>query len=100
MEFGLSEKTIKLICNLFSNYPEITKVKVYGSRSMDNYKRGSDIDLAFFADTDKILTGKLLTELDELPTPYLFDVTDYFRLNNSSLKDHIDRNGKTIYSKV
>jgi len=98
LEFGLPEKTIKLICDLFHRYPEIDEVKVYGSRAMDNYERGSDIDLAFFAVTGERIAERLHSELDELPTPYLFDVTDYFRLSHLPLKEHIDNYGKTIYA--
>ncbi len=98
MKFGLSEETIKLICNFFSRYPEIEKVEIYGSRAMGNHERGSDIDLAFYSKNDKNLTGHLLTGLDELPTPYLFDVTDYYKISHLPLKEHIDRVGKLFYS--
>ena len=97
MAFGLSKETIDLLCTIFTRYPEIEEVKVYGSRAMDNYEKGSDIDLAFFTHSGNELTGHLLTELDELPTPYLFDVTDYYRIISLSLKEHIDRAGKIIY---
>ncbi|KPA14755.1 DNA polymerase beta domain-containing protein region [Candidatus Magnetomorum sp. HK-1] len=100
MKFGLSEKTIYLISNFFSNYPEVEKVKIYGSRAMGNYERGSDIDLAIWTNTKKDLTGHFLTELEELSTPYFFDATDYNQIVNEDLKAHIDRVGKLIYRKI
>lgn len=100
MKFGLPKKTLKLICDFFSKYPEIEQVKIYGSRAMGNYERGSDIDLVFYAKTDKDLTGQLLTGLDELPIPYLFDVTNYYKISHVTLKEHIDRVGKLIYSSI
>ena len=99
IDFGLPEATLKLIRDYFSNIPEIEKVKIYGSRAKGNYERGSDIDLAFYSHAEEDLTGQLLTELDELPTPYLFDVTNYYKLDHPQLKDHIDRVGIVFYVK-
>ena len=38
-------------------------------------------------------------ELDELPTPYMFDVTDYKRLSHQGMKDCIDRDGIVFYQR-
>ena len=56
------------------------------------------IDFAVFGDCEDII-GKLSAGLDELPTPYKFDVTDYNSLTHQPLKDHIDRVGKLFYKK-
>lgn len=40
-----------------------------------------------------------LTGLDELPLPYKFDVSDYYRIDNQELREHIDRVGRIIYSR-
>ena len=45
--FGLSEKTIEIIKKLLSNYPQIKKVKIFGSRAKGNYKPSSDIDIVW-----------------------------------------------------
>ncbi|VAX36101.1 hypothetical protein MNBD_UNCLBAC01-993 [hydrothermal vent metagenome] len=97
MKFGLPEETIQKICHLLESYPQLDEVKIYGSRAMGNYEKGSDIDLAFYAKTNKSLKGSLLTELDALSTPYLFDITDYYQTTHVSLKEHIDRAGKIFY---
>ena len=97
MSFGLPEKTIILLREFFSKYSEIEKVKIYGSRALGNYEPGSDIDFAVYSGRD--LTGRLLTELDELPVPYLFDVTDYNTLEHLALKKHIDDFAKIFYEK-
>ena len=98
-EFGLSHKTIQQIRDVFRRYPVIQQVKIYGSRAMGRYEKGSDIDLAFYAQTEDVLEGRLLTDLDELATPYLFDVTDYYKISSLPLKEHIDTFGKIFYQR-
>ena len=97
MMFGLPEETEQLIKSYFSNISEISKVVIYGSRAKGDYEKGSDIDLAFFSTSKNDLSGRLKTDLEELPTPYFFDVTDYNRLKHKELKEHIDRVGKVFY---
>jgi len=95
--FGLSSETLAAINACLQQYPEIVWAKIYGSRAKGNYERGSDIDLAFSSPFD--CSADLLEALDELPTPYLFDVTHYESLKHESLKEHIDRVGVEIYAK-
>lgn len=98
-QFGLSASALAKIINLLAQYPEIQQVKIYGSRAMATHWRGSDIDLAVFGDDCEAIIGNLLTRLDELPLPYKFDVSDYYRIDNQGLKEQIDRVGKIIYSR-
>jgi len=51
--FGLSDKTITKIHQVFNQYPEIDKAILYGSRAKGAHRTGSDIDLT--------LAGKELT---------------------------------------
>ena len=101
MRFGLEEQLIKKYCRVFSSYPEIEEVVIYGSRAKGNFREGSDIDLS--------LKGKKLTEairskvwldLDELNTPYLIDLSVYHFLDSASLIEHINRVGKLFYAKA
>lgn len=98
--FGLPQATIDLLRDYFSHIPEIEKIVIYGSRAKETYEKGSDIDFAFFSQSEKDLTGKLLVELDELPTPYLFNVTNYYKLKHQELKENIDRVGIVFYETV
>ncbi len=93
--FGLSEQTLAAIKACLQQHPEIVWAKIYGSRAKGNYERGSDIDLAFSSPSD--ISAELLDALDELPTPYLFDVTHYESLKHEGLKEHIDRVGVVFY---
>lgn len=96
--FGLPEQVLKLMLDYFHSQSEIVKVIVYGSRAMGRESTSSDIDLAIVVKSKKDISRKVQMDLDELSTPYLFDVVDYERIENHSLKDHIDRVGKVLYS--
>lgn len=101
MKFGLKDETIAKIQSAFVKYPEIEKVVIYGSRAKGNYRNGSDIDITLFG---KMLTRdiklKLMNDIDELNTPYMFDISIYDSLSSDSLKEHIDRVGLVFYEKV
>lgn len=95
--FGLNTETLAAIRACLQQHPEIIWAKIYGSRAKGDYERGSDIDLAFSSPTD--CSADLLDALDNLPTPYLFDVTHYESLKHKSLKAHIDRVGVMFYER-
>jgi len=97
MDFGLNKKTIADIKELFSRYKEIQAVKIYGSRAMGNFKHNSDIDFAIIGDFPWDFAGHIYEELDQLPIPFLFDVTDYNKILNKDLKEHIDQYGEIFY---
>ncbi len=100
MSFGLSQDTCKKITKLLSKYPEIKQVKIYGSRARGDYRKGSDIDLAVFFNSNTDLSCRLSWELDELTTPYLFNVVDYHAMTSTELKKEIDKHGQIFYTKT
>lgn len=95
--FGLPEHVLHLLHKYFATYPQIQKVLIYGSRAMGKETPGSDIDLAIITNCEQDLSGTVQAELEELPTPYLYDVIDYRKITHAPLKEHIDRVGKTLY---
>jgi len=98
--FGLDDKVIKQISQVFKKYSQIESVVIYGSRAKGNYKHGSDIDLTFKgADLDLSVIAKISTDLDDLLLPYTFDISIYGQIDNPELLDHIARVGKIFYSK-
>jgi predicted nucleotidyltransferase len=89
---GLPDRTVNTIRQcLRQQFPQLHWVKLYGSRAMGRHWRGSDIDLAFSADEN--CSAALQEALDQLPTPYLFDVTHWESLRHSGLREHIERVG-------
>lgn len=99
MKFGLSDQTLDQLEKYFKQNTKIEKVKIYGSRAMGNYQNGSDIDLAFWGNFDFSDIAHLSADLDELSTPYLFDVLDYNQISHQPLKEHINQYGKVLYEK-
>lgn len=95
--FGLSNDTLSLITGCIRMFPEISWVKIYGSRAKGDFQRGSDIDLAFSSPVD--YSAELHEALDDLPTPYLFDVTHYETLRHAGLREHIERVGVVFYER-
>jgi type I restriction enzyme S subunit len=97
--FGLSKDDIDKIGRIFSNYSQIKKVLIYGSRAKGNYNPSSDIDLTIIGnDIDLSLQFKIESDLDDLMLPYKFDISIYENISNPDLLAHIGRIGKTFYA--
>ena len=98
--FGLSDKTVNDINNIFSKYKQVEKVVIYGSRAKGNYRKGSDIDLSFFGkNVNRSVLYEIEENIEELYLPYLFDMSIYKQISNQNLIEHIDRIGKVFYAK-
>lgn len=97
---GLSIEDIELVKSVLSNYQQIEKVLIYGSRAKGNYKPSSDIDLALVGDNiDITLQTKIEFDLDDLLLPYKFDISIYHRITNPEFIKHINRVGREFYNK-
>jgi predicted nucleotidyltransferase len=93
MNIGLSEKHMAMIVDVLAE-AGISRALVFGSRAKGNWRDNSDVDIAIFGNAVNL--GALGVELDELPTPYKFDVVDYESIGNPALRKHIDRVGVEI----
>lgn len=101
MRFGLEENVISRINKVFSYFPEISEVIIFGSRAKGNYNQGSDIDLALKSNKAKLtlsVVNKLSEKLDELFLPYTFDIVIFEQIENQELLDHIERVGLDFQS--
>ena len=98
MPFGLKDHIIAQIIGVFTKYPQIDQVILYGSRAKGNYKNGSDIDLTFVGDDLGLkLLNKIELEIDDLMLPFTFDMSLYQDIANPDLIDHISRVGRVFY---
>ena len=98
----IPEKTLALLKKTLAQFPEIEEAIIFGSRSMNTAKKGSDIDIAI---KGKLVTTNTVIKLhgyleEELSTPYFFDVVDYQTLSNENLKKHIDEEGENFYKQI
>lgn len=98
-EFGLSEKSMGIISGIYEKYPSVREVVVYGSRAKGNFREGSDIDMTIKGTSDFSREDllKINNAFYESELPYLVDISDYSKLQNPDLIDHIDRVGKILY---
>lgn len=100
MKYGLSDKTLSTLNDIFQKYSGIKQVILYGSRAKGNYRNGSDIDITLKTDSSfsRIDLLRIGNDFDDSDLPYFVDVSIYDKLSNTDLKNHIDRLGKILYS--
>ena len=100
MKYGLSENTINQINQVFTFFPEIEKVILYGSRAKGNFKTGSDIDLSLVGrQLNLSIQNKIESVIDDLLLPYTFDFSIFHQISNPDLIGHIERVGIVFYQK-
>lgn len=101
-QYGLREKDMAYMNQLFQSHPEIEKVILYGSRARKEFRRGSDVDLALMGEqvTFETVSSVLFNLEEESPTLLFFDVLHYDSLKNENLKKEIEEDGDVIYEKV
>jgi uncharacterized protein len=100
-EIDLPKEVVARLNGIFSSYPEIEKVMIFGSRVLGNAKLGSDVDLAFDGkDVTLQLVSTVQDYLEEETTlPYFFDCVHLGSVENEDLRKHILRYGKILYGK-
>ena len=97
--YGLPESAVSKINEVFSRHPGISKVIIYGSRALGNYRNGSDIDLTIFSDDlNSWELGRIETELDDLLLPWKIDLSLFRQIDNADLREHIERAGTLFYA--
>ncbi|MEX0968142.1 MAG: nucleotidyltransferase domain-containing protein [Bacteroidia bacterium] len=100
MKFGLPEKALKRIIEVFKKHPQVDQVLLYGSRAKGNFKPSSDIDLTVIAPELKWKDiNRISLELDDLLLPYSIDISLYHHISDPDVLDHIKRVGKNFYQK-
>ena len=97
--FGLYPTSLKELLSIFEKHKNIDEVIIYGSRAIGNYKEGSDIDLTLIGKIDYSELFDIKEEIENSNIPYLVDLSIFQKLNSESLKEHIDRVGKTFYKR-
>ena len=100
MIYGLKKEIVNDLKKIFSDFPEVKEVIVYGSRAKGNYKPGSDVDLTFKGNNLSLnILNKISLQIDDLFLPYTFDLSVFEHIENKDLIDHIQRIGQIFYQK-
>lgn len=95
----LSAETLETFARVFAAYPELTEVKLFGSRATGKASAYSDIDLATKGIVEEHRLGMLALDLEDIPIPQQCDLQAYENIASVPLKQHIDAVGITIYKK-
>lgn len=99
MPYGLEQKYIDAINNIFSLHTNIQRAILYGSRAKGNYRPNSDIDITLQGEAlNYSQLVKIENELDDLMLPYSLDLSIFHQIENPKLISHIERVGKVFYS--
>ncbi|MBA3829400.1 MAG: nucleotidyltransferase domain-containing protein [Taibaiella sp.] len=99
MAFGLRDSDIHSICSIMEGFPVIEKALIFGSRALDTYKPGSDVDIALIGDNIEGILWQVNDLLEQTTMPYFFDVLAYSSIKNADLKIQIDKYGKVIWQR-
>lgn len=101
MNNGLTKRDHKTIWAILEKHPKVERVFIFGSRAMESFNAGSDIDLAILnKGIDYLDMIHLKSAFDDSDLPYSIDVLCYQELTNAELKAHIDRVGKPFYERM
>ena len=97
---GLPVDTVARIHVVLKRYRQVEKAVLYGSRAKGNYRAGSDIDLTLHGHALSLdLLGSIASDLDDLLLPYTIDLSIFDKLENASLREHMERVGQVFYER-
>ncbi len=97
-QYGLTNRDMKTVQDIFRKYPDVKEVYLFGSRAKGNYKTGSDIDFAIMNEgVDSKTITKLLADFTESSLPFTVDLINFPTLKHTDLINHINRVGIVFY---
>ena len=92
-------QSLKLYSEKERLVPKIEKVSLFGSRARGSFQNYSDIDLVLYGDIEEKTVDLLWTAFYESYLPYTVDLKVYQDISYTPLKEHIERYGKTLFTK-
>lgn len=97
---GVSEQAQQQLIGLLATQPNLKAVWLFGSRAMDRYQPGSDIDLCLeapcLAHSDRL---RLMAAVDDLLLPWQVDLALRHELP-ADLEAHVQRVGRCLWRRV
>ncbi|MDP2038366.1 MAG: nucleotidyltransferase domain-containing protein [Ignavibacteria bacterium] len=97
MRYGIAGEDLDSIIKTIRRQNKVKKLILFGSRAKNNFRKGSDIDIAIIADELSLSElNQIRVDLSELLLPYKVDVIDYSTILNKDIIEHINKVGVTI----
>jgi predicted nucleotidyltransferase len=98
---GLTERHMAIIRDILTPYAAvITRVDLFGSHAMGNYRPNSDIDMVLHGPVDWQTVNRISGEFEDSSLPMKVDVLSYDQLTHQPLKAHIDLVAKTLLTQA
>ena len=100
MKYGLSNEQLTKVADILASYPQIESATIFGSRAIETFKDGSDVDIVIGGkEVDYRLSLKVGSRFEDSTLPFFFDIIAYSTIQSEDLKEHIRTKGKVIYRK-
>ena len=97
----LPRRNLEKIRRVLARHPQVREAVLYGSWAQGTPKFGSDIDIALKgSELNLQILNRISRDLDDQLIPNAIDLCIYDRINDPDVLDHIQRVGKTIYSRT
>ena len=98
MTDGLKDTHRSAIVNLLRSNERVERAVLFGSRARQTFTQGSDVDIALFGESLTITDqARLAAAMEELTVPQRVDLLLYDRVENTSLRKHVQREGVELY---
>ena len=95
----IADATLAMMREVFTQYPDLHKVTLFGSRATGSATERSDFDLVTHGMQDERAVARIGLDLEDLPIPQICEIQRYERIKAESLKRHIDVDGIVIYDR-
>lgn len=100
MTDGLKDRHRAAIIDVLAANERVEKAVLFGSRAMETFTSGSDVDIALFG---KQLTltdqTRMAAAMEELTVPQRVDLLIYENVDNKALRRHIRTHGIELYKR-
>lgn len=100
MTDGLKDEQRTAIVNLLRSNERVERAVLFGSRAMETFTQGSDVDIALFG---KSLTtadqARLAAAMEGLAVPQRVDLLLYDGIEDATLRKHVQRDGIELYKR-
>jgi predicted nucleotidyltransferase len=88
----------RVIIEIATQYPSISKIVLFGSRARGTFTRTSDFDICAFC-SDSREFARFYFDLDDMDTIYTMNILRYEEITNRTLKEEITRDGVVLYER-